>query len=73
MREAGKTPWFPRHINPVRNGAYECHIRIACGGRTLWMLEWDGVGFIVPIPMGVFHWRGQTKAAHRKSVAGVKQ
>ena len=73
MREVGKTPWFHRHINPVRNGMYECQVCVAGGFRTLWTLEWDGAGFIVPIPMKVSRWRGQTKAAHRKSVAGVKQ
>ena len=73
MREAGKTRWFLRCVKPVRNGMYECRVRVAGGLSTLWMLEWDGVGFLVPFPMVVYSWRGQAKAVHRKSVAGGKQ
>jgi hypothetical protein len=64
----GKTKWFPRKINPVRNGTYECVVLIA---RCLfnWKLEWDGHGFLVPFPMVVKHWRGQTKKAYM----GAKQ
>jgi len=28
-----------------------------------WHLEWDGVGFLVPMPLIVRHWRGMTKRA----------
>ena len=61
----GKTKWFPRHIPPVRNGVYECRVRIMGGLCVLWNLNWDGVGFIVPLPMNVRQWRGLTKAAYK--------
>lgn len=70
MSTKGKTRWYPRHVKPVRDGFYECHVRLMGGANTLWMLEWDGVGFLVPIPMTVYRWRGQTKkAAHGKGDA----
>jgi hypothetical protein len=59
----GKTRWYPRHVHPVRVGTYECVVRIMGGFFTRWMLEWDGVGFRVPFPMGVYKWRGQTYKA----------
>ena len=63
----GRTRWYPRHITPVRHGAYECHVRLPGGVRTIWSgpLYFDGVGFLVPMPMMVLHWRGMTKAAHK--------
>mgnify|MGYP003454248354 CR=1 FL=1 len=62
----GKTPWFSRHVHPVRNGTYECHVRIMGGVTSILRLEWDGKGFLVPFPMMVYRWRGQTKSAARK-------
>lgn len=64
MSAKGKTRWFPRHVPPVRNGVYQCHVRIAGGLVGQWDLEWDGKGFRVPFPMVVYRWRGMTKAAH---------
>ena len=58
----GKTKWFPNRMRPVRNGVYECIVRFG-GGQFLWMLKFDGVGFLVPFPMQVVQWRGQTKKA----------
>lgn len=60
----GRTKWFPRHITPVRNGEYECLVRITSSAPLFrWQLPWDGHGFLVPFPMVVRFWRGQTKAA----------
>ena len=63
MSAKGKTRWFPRHVHPVRNGQYECRVRIMGGLVGLWPLVWDGKGFVVPFPMVVYHWRGLTKSA----------
>jgi hypothetical protein len=65
----GKTRWYPRDVLPVRKGYYECGIRISNAQKYsfLWMLKWDGVGFIVPVPMIVDKWRGRTKAAAGKA------
>lgn len=66
----GKTKWYPRHVHPVRNGIYECAVRISSTAPLfLWMLEWDGAGFLVPFPMVVRKWRGQTK----KSAHDIKE
>jgi hypothetical protein len=62
----GKTRWYPRHIHPVRNGIYECHVRIMGGLETLWNLQWESKGFLVPFPMNVYRWRGQTKKAAKE-------
>ena len=63
MSAKGKTRWYPRHIAPVRNGIYECIVRLCPGFNAKVMVEWDGIGFKWPMP--VYHWRGQTKkAAH---------
>ena len=60
----GRTKWFPQNIKPVRNGMYECAVQISRSLPTLrWMLEWDGIGFLVPCPMVVYNWRGLTKKA----------
>ena len=60
----GKTRWFPCSIHPLRHSNYECVVQIS---RTvspmLWTLPWDGIGFIVPVPMIVHRWRGQTRRA----------
>lgn len=69
MSAKGKTRWFPRHVHPVRNGQYECSVRIMGGLVVLLSLVWDGKGFVVPFPMVVYHWRGLTKAAARKQGA----
>lgn len=69
MSVKGKTRWFPHHTHPVRNGQYECRVRIMGGLVGLWSLVWDGKGFLVPFPMVVYHWRGLTKAAARKQGA----
>ena len=61
----GKTRWFPRDVPPVRDGTYECVVRISNSVPPfLWMLWWDGVGFKVPFRMIVHRWRGLTKTAH---------
>ena len=67
----GRTKWYPRHIVPVRHGAYECFVRVAGGLHTVWPepLQYDGKGFLVPLPMGVIKWRGLTKAAHNATQA----
>ena len=63
-----RTPWFPRNINPVHHGEYECAVRITSSAPPLrWSLPWDGKGFIVPFPMIVLRWRGLVK----KPSAGV--
>lgn len=60
-----KTKWFPRYIEPLRVGEYECAVRITTiAPLILWRLRWDGVGFRVPVPMRVVQWRGLTKEAH---------
>ena len=58
-----RTPWFPRNTPPVRLGLYECSVRVAGlpNGTLLWDLQWDGKGFIAPVPMVVKHWRGLAK------------
>ena len=62
----GRTKWFPRDVRPVRPGVYECAVRWTSRmPLALWMLEWDGVGFLVPIPMEVHQWRGLTKTAYK--------
>lgn len=55
-----RTPWFSRNTPPVRPGLYECGVYWTSAMPTLalWMLEWDGKGFKVPIPMVVKKWRG---------------
>lgn len=69
----GKTNWFPRHIQPVRNGKYECSVRISSSvPLMLWDLEWDGKGFLVPVPMVVHSWRGLKKARAAQIPASPK-
>lgn len=66
--ELKRTPWFPRETLPVRPGVYECAVRWTSAMRypVVWKLEWDGKGFLVPIPMIVYHWRGlRCKSAPR--------
>ena len=62
----GRTKWLPRSTAPVRHGPYECFVRIPGGARVIWpdKLVWDGVGFLVPMPMAVLQWRGLTKREH---------
>lgn len=57
----GRTRWYPIGIKPIRNGEYECHVRLPGGLQTVWRLEWDSIGFLVPITMVVYRWRGLTK------------
>ena len=66
------TPWVPRHIEPVRNGFYDCVVRIPGGLVTFWRLEWDGIGFKVPMPMIVREWRGLTKSAAHQAAKEPK-
>lgn len=67
MGVKGRTMWFPRHVQPVRSGVYECVVRISYSvPPILWNLEWDGVGFLVPCAMVVERWRGLTKRAAQK-------
>ena len=65
MSAKGKTRWFPRSIEPVRLGRYECRVRVVGMPHELcrWNLAWDGTGFLVPFPMVVYFWRGLTKKA----------
>lgn len=58
--ERKRTPWFPRTTPPMRPGRYECGVRFtsAIPNLVLWQLEWDGKGFLVPMPMVVHQWRG---------------
>lgn len=51
--------WRPRSVSPTKPGTYECAARFTSAVRGLvrWDLEWDGVGFLVPIPMAVVKWR----------------
>ena len=62
MTTPTKTPWFPRSAPPVRNGRYECAVRLSSLQRGLIILpnliKWDGTGFLVPFPMVVVQWRG---------------
>lgn len=68
----GRTRWLPRYTAPVRNGVYECQVRISRAvPRLLWELEWDGRGFLVPFPMVVVWWRGMTKQAHATAMAAA--
>lgn len=63
----GRTRWFPVGIKPAREGFYECIIRVpGMPFFVIWgnKLYWDGVGFLVPIPMMVRQWRGQTRAEY---------
>lgn len=64
----GRTRWFKRNqVAPVRPGVYECGVLITSAQRNLFLqkLEYDGIGFLVPVPiMRVIVWRGMTKAAH---------
>ena len=67
-----KTKWFSRETPPTRPGLYECAVRL-CGlqrGLIVWgLLEWDGKGFLVPVPMAVRKWRG---LRHKPSNATVQ-
>lgn len=54
-----RSRWYRRHQPPTRPGAYECLAKITSSAPAfLFDLEWDGKGFIVPIPMVVQWWRG---------------
>lgn len=65
----GRSRWASRNIHPVRNGEYECIVRISRAlPPYLWPLEWDGKGFLVPIPMEVIKWRGLTKKAYDAAI-----
>jgi hypothetical protein len=65
----GMTKWYPRSIDPIRCGEYECAIKFT---RTMplmsWRLMWDGDGFLVPFPMVVYQWRGVTR---KQWISGV--
>lgn len=65
----GRTRWFPRSEAPVRHGRYECTVRVSSSVPPLmWgLLEWDGTGFLVPMPMVVLQWRGLTRRAAARS------
>lgn len=57
-----RTGWFPRSINPVHIGTYECAVMLTSSAPLFrWQLEWDGRGFLVPVPMVVKRWRGLVK------------
>jgi hypothetical protein len=63
--QKGRTRWFRREERPIRHGMYECIVKISCSVPAMnWgLLEWDGIGFIVPVPMNVIFWRGMTQKA----------
>ncbi len=64
----GRTKWYKTKVTyPERVGWYECGVMITSAQKNLfsWMLYYDGVGFLVPIPMVVHFWRGMTKEAAR--------
>lgn len=64
MSARGLTRWFPRGVAPVREGDYECVVRISRSVPPMrWTLPWDRCGFRVPFPMSVLFWRGQTRRA----------
>ena len=69
----GHTRWYPRHIEPVRDGEYECLCQIS---RALPLLkeklEWDGIGFRVSFPCGVIWWRGLTRKEYLKQTKVTK-
>lgn len=68
-RNKGKTRWYQQGVDPVRRGFYECAVQISRSlPCILWSLEWDGIGFLVPCPMIVRQWRGQTLKAFRATV-----
>lgn len=70
----GRNRWAPRNVHPVRNGEYECVVRISSRvPPMLWPLEWDGNGFIVPFPMIVIRWRGMTKKAYDAAIQQERQ
>lgn len=61
----GKTKWYPRRLEPVRNGEYECIVRISCSAPLFRLvIPWDSIGFLVETPMMVIWWRGLTKKAY---------
>lgn len=64
----GLTRWYPHKVKPVREGIYECVIRVSRYGpmyRTTY--RWDGQQFITGWPWSiVVFWRGQTRAAYLK-------
>ena len=75
-KKTGRTHWFllRRDGYPVRPGIYECGIRISSSLPVMaWELEYDGIGFLVPIPMMVHQWRGLTKKAHDAALTGAPQ
>lgn len=59
---------------PARPGWYECAVRL-CGlqrGLIVWgLLEWDGVGFRVPVPMVVKLWRGLRARPQEDNMSAV--
>lgn len=73
MSAKGKTRWYPRNIKPVRVGMYQCAVKFSSSVPMMnWPLEWDGTGFLVPIPMCVYWWRGMTKKAHDAAKKGTQ-
>lgn len=70
----GKTKWYPRNVLPIRNGIYECAaIFTSSAPPFLFDLEWDGIGFLVPVPMRVVRWRGMTKVAYMEAIDAGSQ
>lgn len=69
----GRTKWFKRDkCLPVRPGVYECGVIITSAQRNLFLmkLEFDGVGFLVDVPLiRVVVWRGMTKTAHDSAMS----
>jgi hypothetical protein len=37
---------------------------------VVWELEWDGKGFLVPIPMVVYQWRDLAKKPNLDALSG---
>jgi hypothetical protein len=73
-KKKGRTRWrlLIRDGYPIRPGMYECGIRLSRSLPVMaWDLEYDGIGFLVPVPMMVLQWRGLTKKAHDAALAAA--
>lgn len=68
----GRTNWYPRDIHPVRNGVYECYCIVLGRFIATTKLQWDGIGFISEMPLGVIKWRGLTRKEYLKQTKVTK-
>ncbi len=73
-RKAGHSQWFKRSEPPVNPGEYECIAWFTSSApSSIWRLQWDGHGFLTPIPMVVDYWRGLTRAGLKRAQAAAKE